>query len=171
MQPAAGPLRMSRLHSQRFSPARIRESSRTAFRSGSRRSVHRARVAGNCAHGTLTESLYYGTKDQYLGAFILFVLGHSDCGAVKAAIASHQSDDPDDTFEFAKYIYPAVEAAINLGGNPDDLKTFVPLVTEQNVILGVQVLRKDPELQGLQISGGVYNLATSRVNILEIPRG
>ena len=130
-----------------------------------------ARVAGNCAHGTLTESLYYGTKDQYLGASILFVLGHSDCGAVKAAIAAHQSDDPDDTFEFAKYIYPAVEAAINLGGNPDDLKTFVPLVTEQNVILGVQVLRKDPELQGLQITGGVYNLATSRVNILEIPRG
>ncbi len=25
-----------------------------------------ARVAGNCAGGTLTESLYYGTKEQYL---------------------------------------------------------------------------------------------------------
>lgn len=122
-----------------------------------------ARVAGNCAGGTLTESLYYGTKDQYLGAFILFVLGHSDCGAVKAAIASYPSED---TFEFAKLIYPAVAAAINLGGDPDDLKTFVPLVTEQNVILGVRLLREDPELQGLQIAGGVYNLATSRVQVL-----
>jgi carbonic anhydrase len=123
-----------------------------------------ARVAGNCAGGTLTESLYYGTKEQYLGALILFVLGHSDCGAVKAAIASY----PGATFEFAELIYPAVAAAISLGGNPDDLETFIPLVTEQNVILGVQVLQKDPELQGLLITGGVYDLATSQVNIPKV---
>ena len=123
-----------------------------------------ARVAGNCAGGTLTESLYYGTKEQYLGALILFVLGHSDCGAVKAAIESY----PGATFEFAELVYPAVAAAISLGGNPDDLKTFIPLVTEQNVILGVQLLQEDPELQGLLITGGVYDLATSQVNIPEV---
>jgi carbonic anhydrase len=123
-----------------------------------------ARVAGNGAEGTLTESLYYGTKEQYLGALVLFVLGHSDCGAVKAAIASY----PNATFRFAELIYPAVEAAINLGGNRNDLNTFVPLVTEQNVILTVKVLEEDPELQGLLITGGVYDLATSRVNI---PKG
>jgi carbonic anhydrase len=123
-----------------------------------------ARVAGNCAGGTLTESLYYGTKEQYLGALILFVLGHSDCGAVKAAIASYPEED---TFDFAKLIYPAVKAAINLGGNPDDPKTFIPLVTEQNVILGVQLLKGDSDLEGLLITGGVYDLATSQVNIPE----
>jgi carbonic anhydrase len=123
-----------------------------------------ARVAGNCAGGTLTESLYYGTKEQYLGALILFVLGHSDCGAVKAAIASY----PGATFQFAELIYPAVAAAISLGGNPDDLKTFIPLVTEQNVILGVQLLQEDPELQGLLITGGIYDLATSQVSIPEV---
>lgn len=123
-----------------------------------------ARVAGNCAGGTLTESLYYGTKQQYLGALVLFVLGHSDCGAVKAAIASYPSQD---TFEFAKLIYPAVKAAIALGGDPKEPKTFVPLVTEQNVILGVELLRKDPELRGLRIEGGVYDLATSRVNFIK----
>ena len=120
-----------------------------------------ARVAGNCAGGTLTESLYYGTKEQYLGALVLFVLGHSDCGAVKAAIASY----PGPSFEFAELIYPAVASAISLGGNPDDLETFIPLVTEQNVILGVRVLQEDPELEGLLITGGVYDLATSQVNI------
>lgn len=123
-----------------------------------------ARVAGNCAGGTLTESLYYGTKEQYLGALTLFVLGHSDCGAVKAAIASY----PGRSFEFAELIYPAVEAAISLGGNPNDLKTFIPLVTEQNVILGVKVLQEDLELQGLLITGGVYDLATSQVNIPKV---
>jgi carbonic anhydrase len=123
-----------------------------------------ARVAGNCAGGTLTESLYYGTKEQYLGALILFVLGHSDCGAVKAAVASY--DGP--TFEFAELIYPAVKAAISMGGNPDDPTTFIPLVTELNVVLGVRVLQADPELQGLLITGGVYDLATSKVTIPEI---
>lgn len=122
-----------------------------------------ARVAGNCAGGTLTESLYHGTKEQYLGALVLFVLGHSDCGAVKAAIASYPNED---TFEFAKLIYPAVEAAIHLGGNPNDLNTFVPLVTEQNVILGVRLLRRDSELEGLRITGGVYDIASSRVKII-----
>jgi carbonic anhydrase len=123
-----------------------------------------ARVAGNCAGGTLTESLYYGTKEQYLGALILFVLGHSDCGAVKAAIASY----PGPTFQFAELIYPAVTAAISLGGNPADPKTFIPLVTELNVILGVKLLQQDPELQGLLITGGVYDLATSQVNIPKV---
>jgi carbonic anhydrase len=122
-----------------------------------------ARVAGNCAGGTLTESLYYGTKQQYLGALILFVLGHSDCGAVKAAIESY----PNDSFMFAELIYPAVTAALNMGGDPTHPDTFVPLVTEQNVILGVKALKDDPELDGLVITGGVYDLATSRVKIPE----
>jgi hypothetical protein len=43
---------------------------------------------------------------------------------VKAAIASY----PGPTFEFAELIYPAVAAAISLGGNPNDLKTFIPPV-------------------------------------------
>jgi carbonic anhydrase len=122
------------------------------------------RVAGNCAEGTLTESLYYGTKDQYLGALILFVLGHSDCGAVIAATKSFPSLD---TFQFATLIYPAIRAAIAAGGNPSDPATFVPLVTKLNVILGVGVLQADPELEGLLITGGVYDLATSQVNIPE----
>lgn len=83
---------------------------------------------------------------------------------MKAAIMSY----PGRTFQFAELIYPAIAAAISLGGNPDDLKTFIPLVTEQNVIHGVKVLQKDPELEGLLITGGVYDLATSQVNIPKV---
>ncbi|MFZ0661443.1 MAG: carbonic anhydrase [Acidobacteriaceae bacterium] len=120
-----------------------------------------ARVAGNCAGGTLTESLYYGTQSQYLGSLVLFVLGHSGCGAVSAAIASYPGKD---TFQFAKLIYPAVKAALDMGVDRSD-PAFVSLVTEQNVILGVKVLQADPALHGLRITGGVYDLATSQVNI------
>ncbi|MGA7626179.1 MAG: carbonic anhydrase [Candidatus Acidiferrales bacterium] len=119
-----------------------------------------ARVAGNCAGGTLTESLYYGTKEQYLGALILFVLGHTECGAVKAAVESY----PGNTFQFAELIYPAVEAARAIVGPPYDEYKVIPVATEQNVILGVNVLREDPELQGLLIAGGVYDLGVGGVN-------
>jgi carbonic anhydrase len=43
-----------------------------------------ARVAGNSVVPILEDSLRYGTEN--LGALVLLVLGHSDCGAVKAAV-------------------------------------------------------------------------------------
>src|SRR5712671_6212850 len=67
-----------------------------------------ARVAGNGATGTLAESLYYGTS--VLGSLVLFVLGHSDCGAVKAAVSSFPKHD----LEFVKLIFPAVKLARNI---------------------------------------------------------
>jgi carbonic anhydrase len=129
-----------------------------------------ARVAGNGANGTLPESLYYGTS--VLGSLVVFVLGHSECGAVKEAVTSY----PSHTLLFVRLIFPAVEAARKIveqeGGNPNDPKQVIPVATEQNVILEVQGLRKsaffkDMVADGkLLIAGGVYDLATQRVNIL-----
>jgi len=133
-----------------------------------------ARVAGNGATGTLLEGLYYGTG--ILGAKLLFMLGHSKCGAVAAAVTSYPSHD----LEFVKLIFPAVEAAREIveqaGGNPNDPDQVTPVATDQNVILGVQRLRKslrespffgEMVAEGtLLIAGGVYDLATQRVKIL-----
>jgi len=129
-----------------------------------------ARVAGNGATGTLAESLYFGTS--ILGALVLFVLGHTDCGAVKTAVASF----PSHQLDFVKLIFPAVLAARriakNAGGNPNDPNQVVPVATEQNVILEVQSLRRSEffsqmvEAGTLLIAGGVYDLPTQRVNIL-----
>jgi carbonic anhydrase len=129
-----------------------------------------ARVAGNGANGTLTESLYYGT--EHLDALVLFVLGHSDCGAVKAAVASF----PRHALEFVNLIFPAVKKARKIvkkaGGDPNDPTQVVPVATEQNVILGVQRLRKskffkkDVQAGTPLIAGGVYDLGTQQVNIV-----
>jgi carbonic anhydrase len=77
-----------------------------------------ARVAGNGATGKLAESLYYGTA--ILGTLVIFVLGHSDCGAVKEAVAEY----PKHPLEFVKLIFPAVKQARRIvkesGGNPND---------------------------------------------------
>jgi carbonic anhydrase len=129
-----------------------------------------ARVAGNGATGTLSEGLYFGTS--ILGALVLFVLGHTDCGAVKTAVTSF----PKHELEFVKLIFPAVVAARRIvkqaGGNPNDANQVVPVATEQNVILEVRALRaseffKDMVDAGaLLIAGGVYDLATQQVNVL-----
>ena len=130
-----------------------------------------ARVAGNGATGTLVEGLYYGSS--VLGSLVVLVLGHSDCGAVKAAVASFPRDHK---LEFVRLIFPAVKKARHIvehaGGNPNDPEQVVPVATEQHVILGVQALRtsrffKDTVHAGsLLIAGGVYDLETSRVNIV-----
>ena len=39
-----------------------------------------ARTAGNGGTGKLSESRYFGTS--ILGSLVLFVLGHTDCGAL-----------------------------------------------------------------------------------------
>ncbi len=129
-----------------------------------------ARVAGNGANGKLAESLYYGTG--VLGALALLVLGHSDCGAVKEAVTTYPKHD----LEFVKLIFPAVTAARRIvkqaGGDPNDPTLVIPVATDQNVILGVQALRKSPFFKQmvrdgkLLIAGGVYDLKTQLVNIL-----
>jgi carbonic anhydrase len=129
-----------------------------------------ARVAGNGATGTLAESLYYGTS--VLGSLVLFVLGHSDCGAVKEAVTTFPKHD----LEFVKLLFPAVKLARNIvkraGGDPNDSTKVIPIATDQNVILEVQALRKSPFFKQmvsdgkLLIAGGVYDLKTQQVNIL-----
>jgi carbonic anhydrase len=130
-----------------------------------------ARVAGNGATGTLTESLYYGTGGA-LGALVLFVLGHTDCGAIKVAVTSF----PRHSLEFVNLLFPAVKQARIMvrqaGGNPNDPAQVIPIATNQNVILTVQSLRKSPFFKQmvsngtLLIAGGVYDLGTQQVNIL-----
>jgi carbonic anhydrase len=129
-----------------------------------------ARVAGNGGSGTLAEGLYYGTK--VLGAPLLFVLGHSDCGAVRTAVTSYPKHD----LEFVRLIFPAVKKARKLvrkaGGDPTDPSQVIPVATNQNVIMEVQKLRRSKFFKkavndgSLLVAGGVYDLATQQVSIL-----
>lgn len=129
-----------------------------------------ARVAGNGATGTLAEGLYYGTS--VLGALVLFVLGHSQCGAVEYAVTSY----PHHELEFVKLLFPAVRLARRLveeaGGDPNDPKEVIPVATDQNVVLEVQALRTSPFFKKmvddgtLLVAGGVYDLKTQQVTIL-----
>jgi carbonic anhydrase len=128
-----------------------------------------ARVAGNTASGRLVDSLLYGTDN--LGTPILFVLGHSLCGAVTAAVNSFPKNH---SLQFVNLIHPAVKRARATvkknGGDPNDPAQVIPIATNQNVLITVDRLRKHFKRQvdsgTLMIAGGVYDLATQLVTVL-----
>ncbi len=125
-----------------------------------------ARVAGNTASGRLVDSLLYGT--DVLGTQLLFVLGHSSCGAVEAAVNAYPR--PVRKLPFVNLIFPAVKQARAIvkknGGDPKDPVQVIPVATIQNVLITVKELKKYFGLSDNQIAGGVYNLATQLVTVV-----
>jgi carbonic anhydrase len=124
-----------------------------------------ARVAGNTASGRLIDSLLYGT--DVLGTQLLFVLGHTACGAVAAAVSTYPKQHP--TLPFVNLIYPAVKQARAIvkrnHGDPKDPTQVIPVATNQNVVLTVKQLKKYYRLSSDEIAGGVYDLGTQLVTM------
>ena len=127
-----------------------------------------ARVAGNAARGKLLESLLYG--QSVVGTPIVFVMGHSDCGAISTAVRSY----PKHNLEFVRLIFPAVKRARQIvearGDDPTDPDQVIPVATDQNVLFVADALRKffkDPIREGiLRVAGGRYDLDNQVVTIL-----
>ena len=126
------------------------------------------RVAGNFADDDGIASLEYAVK--FLGAPLVLVLGHSNCGAVHAAIEEIEDNVvlPGHLPGLVQSIKPAVEAA--KAKSPKDL--FAAAVTE-NVALNVKRLVSAPPLLEsfaqsgqVKIAGGVYDLASGKVRLL-----
>jgi carbonic anhydrase len=118
-----------------------------------------ARVAGNLATPEIIASLEYGAA--VLGTKTILVLGHSSCGAVKAAIAG--TAVPGQISALFSMIRPAVEQS---GG---DLET----ATKDNAKIHAHILATaSPLLAGLikegklKIAAGYYALDTGQVTIL-----
>jgi carbonic anhydrase len=128
------------------------------------------RVAGNSVDTLGEQSLAYAT--EHLGVETILVLGHQQCGAVKAAVEAY----PKPTLKFLSLIYDAIAKAREMihqrGGHPEDKVELAKEATDQHVILEVKQLReqhpfKEMIAQGkLKIVGGRYDLDTSHVTML-----
>jgi carbonic anhydrase len=121
------------------------------------------RIAGNIASSENIGSLEFGTR--VLGAKILFVLGHSSCGAVSATMQGEEV--PGQISGLFQHIRPATRAA-----NGDLNKAISENVKNQALILAeaspvIAKLVRDGELI---VAGGVYDLATGIVNPVEVPK-
>jgi carbonic anhydrase len=129
------------------------------------------RVAGNIEDEDQLGSMEFATK--LAGAKLVFVLGHSACGAVKGACDGAKLGNL--TALLAK-IRPAVDAV--QGFKPEERTSknneFVEKVIEQNVRQTMADIRKDSpvlaELESsgkIKIVGGIYDLHTGKVTLLK----
>ncbi|HYD33805.1 MAG TPA: carbonic anhydrase [Methylophilaceae bacterium] len=135
--------------------------------------IFSVRLAGNIASNKAIGSLEYSCK--YLGSRVVVVLGHTKCGAVKAA-CDHFSGG--NIGEITSLIDPAVvkehsHTADRNSGNGE----FVNKVCELNVEVQMkrildrsEILRTMLQNREIGLVGGVYDLETAKVTFPEAYR-
>lgn len=119
------------------------------------------RIAGNVAATENIASLEFAT--QVLGAKVLYVLGHTACGAVTAAAKAEPV--PGQISALFQHIRPAVRAA----------KGDVAAAIRENVRLQAQTLMEASTVIASLVStgkvlvaGGVFDLQTGKVETVEL---
>jgi carbonic anhydrase len=129
------------------------------------------RVAGNVVSGagvTVKGSIEYGVAE--LNAPLIMVLGHSGCGAVKAAKQHIDAQDslPGAIDGLVELVKPAV--AQSKGDPGDPLENAI----RKNVVIGVERLKQlEPILAPrvrdgkLKVVGAEYDLRTGEVKLLQ----
>lgn len=121
------------------------------------------RDAGNIATPEEIGSLEYGT--YVLGSKVLMVLGHEQCGAVKAALEGKPL--PGQIGSIVAAIEPAIDQE-----NKNDSEEFYLQTIKNNVMFQVEKLYESPLLTELvqkgelKIVGALYSLETGEVSLL-----
>jgi carbonic anhydrase len=119
------------------------------------------RVAGNVLGAIELGSVEYAV--EHLGAKLVVVLGHEQCGAVKATIDG--GEIPPNIQAIAAMIQPAVTAA-----RDSHVENIYEVATDANIINMVTALKTDTILthvQGVKIIGAKYKLASGEVEFLK----
>jgi|SRR6267142_2923717 len=116
------------------------------------------RIAGNMVTPEIIASLEYGVA--VLGVKVLLVLGHTSCGAVRAAM--NKEKVPGQISVLYRHLRPAVEGS---GGNLDK-------AIEMNAEHQAELLRTSSTVIGEALKGGklvlragVYELASGKVSL------
>ena len=120
------------------------------------------RTAGQAVDSVTLGSVEYAVN--VLGVRLIVVLGHQDCGAVKAAVTGNPV--PGQIAAVVKAIQPAVQIAQTECGN------LLLNAIVDNIYLGVDKLSASPLLgravstDGLKILGAIYCITTGEVIFL-----
>tara|TARA_B100002019_G_scaffold37515_1_gene31382 strand:- start:920 stop:1552 length:633 start_codon:yes stop_codon:yes gene_type:complete len=129
-----------------------------------------ARVAGNFANTDIVASMEYACG--VAGSKLIVVLGHEGCGAVKAACDKVELGN---ITSLLSNITPAVDTVKGSSSTPHDSSntSFVNAAIDENVTQTIDQIRSmSPILKDLedkdqiQIKGGVYKLASGKVEWL-----
>jgi carbonic anhydrase len=131
--------------------------------------IFSVRLAGNIASDKCIGSLEFSSK--YLGSKLIVVLGHSDCGAVKAACDNFREGH---IGEIINLIRPALRMEKSITEHRDSSNSaFVDKICALNVSVQIdEIIHSSDIIQDMlsnkQIGmvGSVYNLATGEVSFL-----
>jgi len=137
-----------------------------AFDSG-RGDLFVARVAGNFANPNNIASFEYAV--EVLKTPLLMVLGHDNCGAIKATISAVKDSImyPGHIPTLIESLSPAVKAASNLSGDllynstRENVKQNVEILKNSGPILSVALKEKK-----LKIIGAIYRLKTGEIELV-----
>jgi len=118
------------------------------------------RVAGNIAASAVIASLEYGAA--VLGTRVIVVLGHANCGAVKASIEAKAV--PGQISGLYPYIRHAVDqAGSDLDGTiKENARIQAGLLRQSSPVLAEQIKQNR-----LKVVAGFYDLATGVVSLLD----
>ncbi len=121
------------------------------------------RVAGNTVEGSGLGSVEYGTG--VLGARLVLVLGHTQCGAVDAAIEA-VTKNVKFPGAIGSVVAPIIPAVRSLKGG-DDLARRAVRANVQRVVARLKAkptLAKSVADGKIKVAGAVYDLATGKVD-------
>jgi carbonic anhydrase len=133
--------------------------------------IFSVRLAGNIASDKAIGSLEFASK--YLGSKLIVVMGHTACGAVKAAC-----DDFKDGHigEIINLIKPAIryEKTVSAGernsSNPDFVEKINRLSVQHQIdtiIRASDIVEDMIQAKRIAIIGAIYDIATGKVRFLE----
>ena len=126
------------------------------------------RVAGNVMTTNLLASLEYGV--QFLGSPLILVVGHSNCGAVDAALKVVKSNAqlPGHLPELITAIKPAAISAAKMA--PNDMLNYAIADNVRRQVARLKaaapVVAKAYRDRKIDIAGGVYDIATGKVTLV-----
>ena len=129
------------------------------------------RVAGNVAGGGgafVKGSIEYGVAE--LGAPLVMVLGHTECGAIKAAIKHLDDKDPlpGAIGELVNRIRPAVIKAKSMPGDRLDNAIRANVALGVGTLRGLQPIVAPAVKRGqVKVVGALYDLRTGGVTLTE----
>ncbi|MEE9426393.1 MAG: carbonic anhydrase family protein [Methylococcales bacterium] len=129
--------------------------------------VFSARIVGNIVDDNILGSMEFACK--LAGSKLIFVLGHTHCGAIKGACADLQLDH---LTGLLQHIKPAVDSirSEQSGNTSADDESFVRMVAERNVNRMVAQIRAQSPLLAemenkgeINICGGMHDVETGQV--------
>jgi carbonic anhydrase len=129
------------------------------------------RVAGNVVDPIELGSIEYGA--EHLNSPLLFILGHTKCGAVKATLEA-KGEPEGNIGAIVKKIQPAAETAKKKGGSENEVLETAIHENMKNVYNDVmtksKIISHLAQEGKLKIVAGEYNIETGKVSMIELPK-